>query len=45
MYFWDSAESMREFQQSELARTIPVAYKVTGQPRVEVLEVMFPLRG
>jgi hypothetical protein len=45
MYFWDSAESLREFQQTELARTIPVAYEVIDRPRVEVLEVMFPLRG
>ncbi len=45
MYFWDSTESMRDFQQSELARTIPVAYEVEDRPRVEVLDVMFPLRG
>lgn len=45
IYFWDSEQSMREFQQTELARTIPSAYKVEGQPRIEFFEVMFPLRG
>ena len=45
IYFWDSEQSMREFQQTELARTIPVAYKVASPPRTEFFEVMFPLRG
>ena len=45
IYFWDSEESMREFQQTELARTIPAAYKVAVPPRVEFFEVLFPLRG
>lgn len=45
VYFWDSEQSMREFQQSELARSIPVAYKVAAPPRGEFFEVLFPLRG
>ena len=45
MYFWDSDQSLGEFRKSELARTIPIAYKVIGQPRVETYEVIFPLRG
>lgn len=45
IYFWDSEQSMREFQQTELARTIPVAYKVETPPRIEFFEVLFPLRG
>jgi hypothetical protein len=36
---------MREFQETELARTIPVAYKVEGKPRIEFFEVLFPLRA
>jgi len=36
---------MRRYRQSELARTTPVAYKVEGQPRIEVFEVLFPLRS
>ena len=45
IYFWDSEESLRMYQDSELARTIPVAYKAEGQPRIEIFEVLFPLRG
>lgn len=44
VYVWDSTESMREFEQSELSRTIPQAYKVVGQPRVEVLDLVYTLR-
>ncbi len=44
MYFWDSMESLKQFRESELARTIPEAYKVMGQPRVETSEVRLILR-
>jgi len=45
IYLWDSEQSMQEFQETELARTIPVAYKVEGKPRIEFFEILFPLRG
>jgi heme-degrading monooxygenase HmoA len=45
IYLWDSEASLREFQKTELARTIPVAYKAEGLPRIELFEVMFPLRS
>lgn len=45
IYLWDSEDSMREFQQTELARTIPAVYKVESAPRIEFFEVLFPLRG
>ena len=35
---------MRAFRVSDLARTIPDAYQVVGQPHVETFEVLFPLR-
>ena len=44
VYVWDSMESMREFEQSDLSKTIPQAYKVMGQSRVEVLDVLYSLR-
>ena len=44
IYFWDSEESMREFQQSELARSILSAYKAVGQSRVETFETVLTLR-
>jgi heme-degrading monooxygenase HmoA len=45
IYVWDSEQSAREFRQTELARTIPDAYKVQGQPRIEFFDVLFPLRA
>lgn len=45
IYLWDSEQSLREFQQTELARTIPVAYKADGSPRIEIFDVLFPLRS
>ena len=45
LYLWDSAEAIAEFRQSEMARTIPAAYKVVGAPDVQIYEMMFPLRG
>ena len=44
IYIWDSEASLVEFRASELARTIPGAYQVTRQPRIEIFDVLFPLR-
>jgi heme-degrading monooxygenase HmoA len=44
IYLWDAEESLRAFRASELAQTIPSAYRVIGQPRIETFEVLFPLR-
>ena len=41
-YIFDSEESRQAFRQSELARTIPVAYQAE-EVRVEAYEVLFPL--
>ncbi len=44
VYLWDSMQAMEEFQQSELSRSIPETYKIVGQPRIEVLDVVYTLR-
>lgn len=44
VYLWDSAEALQEFRESELRKTIALAYQTIGQPRVEVLQVLKPLR-
>lgn len=44
IYLWDSQEALREFRQSELFRSIPIAYKMVGPPRVEIFDVAFSLR-
>jgi heme-degrading monooxygenase HmoA len=45
IYIWDSEESLAAFRASDLARSIPAAYQVTSQPRVELFDVLFPLRA
>ncbi len=42
---WDSPESLARFRDSDLARTIGEAYKVTETPSVSIHQLMFPLRG
>jgi heme-degrading monooxygenase HmoA len=44
IYVWEDEDSMREFRESDLAATIPKAYRVEGDPRVEVFEVVSVLR-
>src|SRR5215467_3359963 len=40
VYIWDSEESLREYRQSDLARTIASAYQAAEQPRVEIFETI-----
>ena len=44
VYIWDSVESMAEFRDSELAKSIAAAYQVSEPPRIEVSPILFPLR-
>lgn len=44
VYVWDSIESLEKFKKSELAATIPKAYKVVEPPSIEIIEIMFELR-
>ncbi|MDX1646916.1 MAG: YdhR family protein [Longimicrobiales bacterium] len=44
LYLWRSGADLEAFHASELRRTIAEAYGVEGQPRVEVYEVLTPLR-
>lgn len=44
VYIWDSKESVAAYRNSELAASIPQAYKLMGPPEIEVLEVAFTLR-
>jgi len=43
IYFFESQEALASFKESELARTIPVAYEATNVRR-ELFEVMYPLK-
>ncbi len=44
VYIWDSMESLKAYRESELAASIPLAYKVVGTPHVEILDTLFRLR-
>jgi len=44
VYIWDSMESLKVYRESDLAASIPVAYKIQGQPVVEIYDTVFQLR-
>jgi heme-degrading monooxygenase HmoA len=44
VYLWDSMESLSSYRESDLAASIPTAYKVMGPPTVEILDTLFQLR-
>ena len=44
VYIWDSKESMLEYKNSELAASIPEAYKVIESPEIEIMDVLFQLK-
>ena len=44
VYVWDSKESLQAYRASELAATIPQAYKLIEDPDIEILDVLFQLR-
>lgn len=41
---WNSMEDLAAFRTSELAQSIPTAYRIKGAPVVDIYEMMFPLR-
>ena len=45
IYVWDSAESLKAFKESNLAKSIPEAYKVVEAPEVEIMDILFQLRN
>jgi heme-degrading monooxygenase HmoA len=44
IYVWDSKESLQAYRKSDLASSIPEAYKLLEAPDIEVLDVLFQLR-
>jgi heme-degrading monooxygenase HmoA len=39
LYVWESEEALLAFRETELARSIPDAYRVSGPPRSELADV------
>lgn len=44
VYLWDSEASLARFRESDLAKSIPTAYRVSEPPKIEIHRVLFPLR-
>jgi heme-degrading monooxygenase HmoA len=44
IYVWESREAMAAYRRTELFASIPKAYGIKGQPRVEIFEGLFQLR-
>lgn len=44
LYVWKTQEDFAQYRESELRASIGEAYKTEGEPRVEVLQVIRPLR-
>jgi heme-degrading monooxygenase HmoA len=44
VYLWESEAALKEFQESELRRTIPSAYRVQGAPDIRTAELVMSLR-
>ena len=44
VHLWESQDALREFRESDLAGTIPEAYKVQGTPETHVAEIIMTLR-
>ena len=44
VYIWDSTESLKSYQESDLAASIPEAYEIVEAPKIEILDVLFQLR-
>jgi heme-degrading monooxygenase HmoA len=44
VYVWDSEQAVKDFRESQLARTISDTYQVRGASDIEVAEVVMLLR-
>lgn len=44
LYIWESKDDFDAYRDSELRATIAKAYKTEGEPRIEVFDVIKPLR-
>lgn len=44
LYLWDSQESLDEYIDSDLRKSIPETYEIVGTPRLEAISVVDVLR-
>jgi len=43
VYIWDSEQSLQDYLQSDLAKSIPSAYTIKEAPDVEMMDIIFQL--
>lgn len=44
VYLFESEQALLAYRTSEVARSIPNVYMLQGTPRIEMMELLFPLR-
>ncbi|WP_405381950.1 YdhR family protein [Maribacter sp. LLG6340-A2] len=44
VYVWDSLQSLKKYQASDLAKSIPSAYAINDAPNIEIMDILFQLR-
>lgn len=44
LFFWESLDALDAFRQSDLRASIASAYKIVGEPRIEVFKIHETLR-
>ena len=45
IYVWDSLQSMKDYQISDLAKSIPSAYEIKEAPKAEMMDIIFQLKN
>ena len=45
IYLFDTIAALLDYRASELAKSIPPVYEIEGTPRIEILELLFPLHA
>jgi len=45
VYVWDSLQSLQSYQESDLAKSIPVTYAIKEIPDIEIMDIIFQLRN
>ena len=44
LYLWESEEALDAYRKSALRASIASAYETIGEPQIEVLDILMPLR-
>lgn len=45
VYVFESEDALIAYRASDLAKSIPPVYQIEGTPRIEILELLFPLHA